>query len=214
MPTAFNASLYSVLRALHVPDHDAYDAATHQVAEVPQRDPARVLDTLDTNKMTDLDSKLAGIEAGVTEVRRGQGRSSMAADTRDANRTRQIVWLTCVSLGAAGGLFIALHAMPPLDPRVTMALDTLGRTATAFSERRAAGPPVAYAVPRAFEPAPMLPQARLADPLPMLARPSPSVPMPRTEPPAALSLPEQTALPQAHTHLPAHRGERSRYERT
>ncbi len=43
MPTAFNASLYSVLRALHVPDHDAYDAATHQVAEVPQRDPARVL---------------------------------------------------------------------------------------------------------------------------------------------------------------------------
>lgn len=213
MPTAFNASLYSVLRALHVPDDDAYDAATHQVAEVPQRDPARVLDTLDI-KMTDLDSKLAGIEAGVTEVRREQGRSSMAADTRDANRTGQIVWLTCVSLCAAGGLFIALHAMPPLDPRVTMALDTLGRTATAFSDRRAASPPVAYAFPRAFEPAPMLPQARLADPLPMLARPSPSVPMPQTEPPAALSLPERTALPQAHTHLPAHRAERSRYERT
>ncbi len=126
MSTAFNASLYSVLRALHVPDDDAYDAATHQVAEVPQRDPARVLDTLDI-KMTDLDSKLAGIEAGVTEVRREQGRSSMAADMRDANRTGQIVWLTCVSLCAAGGLFIALHAIPPLDPRVTMALDALSR---------------------------------------------------------------------------------------
>ena len=201
MPTTFNASLYSVLRALHVPDDDAYDAATHQVAEVPQRDPARVLNTLDV-KLTDLDSKLTGIEADVTEVRRGQGRNSMAADTRDANRTGQIVWLTCVSLCAAGGLFIALHAMPPLDPRVTMALDTLGRTATAFSERRAAGPPVPYALPRAFEPAPMLPQARLAEP------------MPQTEPPAALSLPERTAIPQAHTHLPAHRGDRSRYERT
>ena len=201
MPTAFNASLYSVLRALHVPDDDAYDAATHQVAEVPQRDPTRVLNTLDV-KLTDLDCKLIGIEAGVTELRRGQGRNSVAADTRDANRTGQIVWLTCVSLCAAGGLFIALHAMPPLDPRVTMALDTLGRTATAFSERRAAGPPMAYAFPRAFEPAPMLPQARLAEP------------MPQTEPPAALSLPERTAIPKAHTHLPAHRGERSRYERT
>lgn len=213
MPTAFNASLYSVLRALHVPDDDAYDAATHQVAEVPPRDPARVLDPLDI-KMTDLDSKLAGIEAGVTEVRRGQGRSSTAADTRDANRTSQIVWLTCVSLCAAGGLFIALHAIPPLDPRVTMALDTLGRGATAFSERRAAGPPVAYASPRAIEPAPMPPQASLADPLPMLARPSPSVPSPLVEPPAALSLPERPVLPQAHPHSPAHRARWSRYERT
>jgi hypothetical protein len=213
MPTAFNASLYSVLRTLHVPDHDAYDAATHQVAEAPQRDAARVLDTLDF-KMTDLDSKLTGIEVSVTGVRRGQDRSSAAADMRDANRIGQIVWLTFVSLGAAVVLFIALHAIPPLDPRVTMALDTLGRTATAFSDRRAASPPVAYAFPRAIEPAPMPPQASLADPLPMPSRPIPSVPSPLVEPPAALSLPERPVLPQAHPHSPAHRARWSRYERT